>query len=107
MHPILLASLFLWKQSVDDDGDAGTNTDAVLLDPRKSGSDAVIASYKAITGTNVTTGIEEAIRALLKDSSVSSRNVASLMIGTTVGPPLLRTIYCGSDRVGALHQRCD
>lgn len=64
---------------------AGTNTDAVLLDPTKSGPSAVITSYKAITGRNVTTGIEEAIRTLLRDANVESASVASLMIGTTVG----------------------
>ncbi|KAL1902749.1 hypothetical protein Sste5346_001193 [Sporothrix stenoceras] len=61
----------------------GTNTDAVLLNPAKSGAEAVIASYKATTGADVTTGIEEAIRVLLKDASVQPSQVASLMIGTT------------------------
>ncbi|EPE05645.1 hydantoinase [Ophiostoma piceae UAMH 11346] len=61
----------------------GTNTDAVLLNPAKTGPEAVISSYKATTGVNVTTGIEEAIRALLKDASVEPSQVASLMIGTT------------------------
>ncbi|KAH8892391.1 hydantoinase [Thozetella sp. PMI_491] len=61
----------------------GTNTDAVLLNPAKTGPDAVITSFKATTGTDVTTGIEEAIQTLLKDSNVAPTNVASLMIGTT------------------------
>ena len=62
----------------------GTNTDAVLLDPTKSGPAAVISSFKATTGTDVTTGIEEAIRTLLKQANASPSSVASLMIGTTV-----------------------
>ncbi|CAK7197644.1 hypothetical protein SEUCBS139899_000292 [Sporothrix eucalyptigena] len=61
----------------------GTNTDAVLLNPTKSGSEAVVSSYKATTGADVTTGIEEAIRVLLKDANVQPSQVASLMIGTT------------------------
>ncbi|CAK7567497.1 MAG: hypothetical protein SEPTF4163_005462 [Sporothrix epigloea] len=61
----------------------GTNTDAVLLNPARSGSEAVISSYKATTGANVTTGIEEAIRVLLKDANIQPSQVASLMIGTT------------------------
>jgi N-methylhydantoinase A/oxoprolinase/acetone carboxylase beta subunit len=61
----------------------GTNTDAVLLNPAKSGAEAVIASYKATTGADVTTGIEEAIHVLLKDARVQPSQVASLMIGTT------------------------
>ncbi|CAK7270485.1 hypothetical protein SEPCBS119000_004115 [Sporothrix epigloea] len=61
----------------------GTNTDAVLLNPAKSGSEAVVSSYKATTGANVTTGIEEAIRVLLKDANIRPAQVASLMIGTT------------------------
>ncbi|KUJ08498.1 uncharacterized protein LY89DRAFT_332024 [Mollisia scopiformis] len=61
----------------------GTNTDAVLLDPNKTGPDAVISSYKATTGTDVTTGIEEAIRTLLESAKLSPASVASLMIGTT------------------------
>ncbi|KAJ9150395.1 Hydantoinase [Pleurostoma richardsiae] len=61
----------------------GTNTDAALLDPTTPGRDAVIASYKATTGTDVTIGIEQAIRTLLQDSNISPANIASLMIGTT------------------------
>lgn len=64
---------------------SGTNTDAVLLNPGKSGPEAVITSYKATTGTDVTTGIEEAIQKLLQDANVLPERVAGLMIGTTVG----------------------
>jgi N-methylhydantoinase A/oxoprolinase/acetone carboxylase beta subunit len=62
----------------------GTNTDAILLDPSKSGPDAVVSFYKATTGTDVTTGIEEAVQTLLRDSNLVPGNIASLMIGTTV-----------------------
>ncbi|KAK0101979.1 hypothetical protein ONS96_005947 [Cadophora gregata f. sp. sojae] len=61
----------------------GTNTDAVLLEPTKSGPAAVISSFKATTGTDVTTGIEEAIRTLLEQANASPSSIASLMIGTT------------------------
>ncbi|CZR51783.1 related to N-methylhydantoinase A/acetone carboxylase, beta subunit [Phialocephala subalpina] len=60
----------------------GTNTDAVL-DPAKLGPDAVISSYKAITGTDMTTGIAEAIRTLPQQANLPPTSVASLMIGTT------------------------
>jgi N-methylhydantoinase A/oxoprolinase/acetone carboxylase beta subunit len=62
----------------------GTNTDAVLLDPTRSGPDAVISSYKATTGTDVTTGINEAVRALLRNTGIPPVNIRGLMIGTTV-----------------------
>lgn len=71
-------------------GQSGTNTDAVLLDGTKSGSDAVLGTYKATTGTDVTTGIEEAIRTLLNDAHVPPSDIASLMIGTTVCSKLLQ-----------------
>ncbi|KAL3418384.1 hydantoinase [Phlyctema vagabunda] len=61
----------------------GTNTDAALLDLTKDGADAVISSHKATTGTDVTTGIEEAIRALVTSANIPLEEVASLMIGTT------------------------
>ncbi len=61
----------------------GTNTDAVLLNPSKTGPGAVLSSFKATTGRDVTTGIEEAIRVLLADAKVEPAHIASLMVGTT------------------------
>jgi N-methylhydantoinase A/oxoprolinase/acetone carboxylase beta subunit len=52
----------------------GTNTDAAILD---------IASYKAPTTKNITSGIESAIHAVLQDSKVEQSRVLSVTIGTT------------------------
>ncbi|TLD29327.1 hypothetical protein PspLS_03572 [Pyricularia sp. CBS 133598] len=77
----------------------GTNTDSVLLDLSKSGSDAVLASHKAVTSSNVALGVQETLQALLAaaatteaathasdasgrfDSTLSK--VAAVAIGTT------------------------
>ncbi|RDW62005.1 hypothetical protein BP6252_11438 [Coleophoma cylindrospora] len=61
----------------------GTNTDAVLLDLTKTGPEAVVASHKATTGTDVTIGIEDAINVLIQKTAIPLSQVASLMIGTT------------------------
>ena len=56
----------------------GTHTDAVLLD----GSD-VIASTKALTSADVTTGILDALETILSDSGVSENAIEAVMLGTT------------------------
>ncbi|TLD06539.1 uncharacterized protein PgNI_08578 [Pyricularia grisea] len=74
----------------------GTNTDSVLLDLSKSGSDAVLASHKAVTSSNVALGVQETLQALLAAaeaaipaSEASGRfdstlcKVAAVAIGTT------------------------
>ncbi|KAK7417608.1 hypothetical protein QQX98_004429 [Neonectria punicea] len=63
----------------------GTNTDAAILDIR--GFDApgrgVLASHKAATTQDITSGIEAAIRAVLDASAVDQDRVLSVTIGTT------------------------
>lgn len=56
----------------------GTNTDAVLLDGR-----SVLAAVKRPTSANVSTGIVEAIQALIDESGATVSNVRAVMIGTT------------------------
>ncbi|OCT48018.1 hydantoinase [Cladophialophora carrionii] len=61
----------------------GTNTDAVLLDTSKNGSEAVLASYKAPTTANVTLSVRETLKVLLATSPVDRANVSAIAIGTT------------------------
>ncbi|GAO46632.1 hypothetical protein SAICODRAFT_97302 [Saitoella complicata NRRL Y-17804] len=63
----------------------GTNTDSVLLDEalRSSPNRGIIAHFKSPTTPDVTTGIEYAVKAVLADSKVDPKDVASLTIGTT------------------------
>ncbi|KAL4874959.1 hypothetical protein BJY04DRAFT_172168 [Aspergillus karnatakaensis] len=63
----------------------GTNTDAVILDLRASDTPGrgVLASYKASTTPDITSGIENAIRAVLEESQVDQVRVLSVTIGTT------------------------
>ncbi|KAB8264286.1 hypothetical protein BDV32DRAFT_117604 [Aspergillus pseudonomiae] len=63
----------------------GTNTDAVLIDlgQRDAPSRGIRSSHKAPTSPDVTTGIQEAINTVLRDSRVAPENVASVTIGTT------------------------
>lgn len=63
----------------------GTNTDAAILDIQALDSPGrgVLASHKASTTTDITSGIEAAIRAVLKSSAVDKRRVVSVTIGTT------------------------
>ncbi|KAJ9646857.1 hypothetical protein H2204_000549 [Knufia peltigerae] len=58
----------------------GTNTDAVLisLSPTK-----IIASHKAPTTPDVTTGIAEAVRAIVSTSNVPLDAISCVIIGTT------------------------
>ena len=56
----------------------GTHTDAVLLD-----GDAVIASTKALTSADVTTGILEALETILSQHPGMEKSVAAVMLGTT------------------------
>lgn len=57
----------------------GTHTDAVLLD--RSGS--IVAKIKTATTSDVTTGIEAAIAALLLTSGVTPERITHVMLGTT------------------------
>lgn len=63
----------------------GTNTDAAIIDLRASESPGrgVLASHKASTTSDITSGIEAAIRAVLEESKVDQTRVLSVTIGTT------------------------
>ncbi|PPQ89891.1 hypothetical protein CVT25_004813 [Psilocybe cyanescens] len=66
----------------------GTNTDGVIIDIAKSNdssSRGVIASFKHATTSDVTTGIELAVKKILEQSGIDpgSKNILSLTIGTT------------------------
>ncbi|KAG6358264.1 hypothetical protein INS49_014148 [Diaporthe citri] len=63
----------------------GTNTDAALLDITASNtpSRGVLASHKASTTADITSGIEAAIREVLTASAVDQKKVLSVTIGTT------------------------
>ncbi|MDX1480491.1 MAG: hydantoinase/oxoprolinase family protein [Woeseiaceae bacterium] len=56
----------------------GTHTDAVLLD-----GDELVASTKALTSADVTSGILEALEIVLGDAGIDAANVAAVMLGTT------------------------
>ncbi|KAM4066229.1 hydantoinase/oxoprolinase domain-containing protein [Hirsutella rhossiliensis] len=63
----------------------GTNTDAAILDIKALDSPGrgVLASHKAPTTPDITSGIEAAIRAVLASSAVDQNRVLSVTIGTT------------------------
>jgi N-methylhydantoinase A/oxoprolinase/acetone carboxylase beta subunit len=56
----------------------GTNTDAVVMDGKR-----VVASVKATTSPDVTTGVREALTGALKQSGVAARSVDVVALGTT------------------------
>ena len=56
----------------------GTHTDAVLLD-----GDIVVASTKALTSVDVTTGILDALENILSASGVKEEHIEAVMLGTT------------------------
>lgn len=56
----------------------GTHTDAVILN-----GDNVIASTKALTSSDVVSGITVALDTILRDAAVSADQVETVMIGTT------------------------
>ncbi|KAF6818768.1 hydantoinase [Colletotrichum sojae] len=61
----------------------GTNTDSVLLDVSKTSTEAVVASHKAPTTSNVTLSVQATLKALLDESTVDPTNITALAIGTT------------------------
>lgn len=63
----------------------GTNTDAAILDIRAFDSPGrgVLASHKAATTADITSGIAAALRAVLEASAVDQRRVLSVTVGTT------------------------
>lgn len=56
----------------------GTHTDAVLLH-----GDEVVASTKALTSADVSSGILEALETILSDSGVAEDSIEAVMLGTT------------------------
>ena len=56
----------------------GTNTDAVIMQ-----NDTVLAATKQPTTSDVTSGIENALNAVLKASGIDSQAISAVMIGTT------------------------
>ncbi|THZ22592.1 DUF917-domain-containing protein, partial [Aureobasidium pullulans] len=63
-----------------------TNTDGVVLDPKKSSepSKGVIAWHKAPTTTNPSLGISNALVSMFDQAKINPSDVASVTIGTTV-----------------------
>ncbi|KAK1671772.1 hypothetical protein BDP55DRAFT_771552 [Colletotrichum godetiae] len=63
----------------------GTNTDAAILDITAADTPGrgVLASHKASTSPDITTGIEAAIRAVIQSSEIDQKRVLSVTIGTT------------------------
>ncbi len=57
----------------------GTNTDAVILDEENR----VVAKSKKPTSADISTGIQEAVAAVLKDSAVDPSQIEHAMLGTT------------------------
>jgi N-methylhydantoinase A/oxoprolinase/acetone carboxylase beta subunit len=56
----------------------GTNTDAVVMD-----ANSVVASFKAPTSADVTTGVREALAGALRQSGVAAQSVDVVALGTT------------------------
>lgn len=56
----------------------GTNTDAVLMDGRK-----VVSWYKTPTTSDVTSGIINALKAIIEETSLDVSKIDGVMIGTT------------------------
>ncbi|MCK5095182.1 MAG: hydantoinase/oxoprolinase family protein, partial [Spirochaetes bacterium] len=57
----------------------GTNTDAVILDK----DDSVVSKCKRPTTEDVSTGIKEAVDAVLSESGIDSSEIIHAMLGTT------------------------
>ena len=56
----------------------GTHTDAVLLD-----GEELVASTKALTSADVTTGILDALATVIDDSGIDQADIEAVMLGTT------------------------
>jgi DUF917 family protein/N-methylhydantoinase A/oxoprolinase/acetone carboxylase beta subunit len=63
----------------------GTNSDAAIIDITAFDSPhrGVLASHKAATTPDITSGIEKAIQSILDQSKVDKRSILSVTIGTT------------------------
>ena len=66
----------------------GTNTDGVIIDITSSedpSTRGVIASFKHPTTADITTGIELAVKEVLKQSGIDPARHASEILGLTIG----------------------
>ena len=90
----------------------GTHTDAVILD-----GDKIIAATKALTSSDVVSGVTNVLDTLLKDGSVAQTTINTVMIGTTqftnaiverreLAPVAAVRIGLPSGRGGARRSRC-
>ncbi|WWC69837.1 uncharacterized protein I206_103780 [Kwoniella pini CBS 10737] len=61
----------------------GTNTDAVILDITPGSSRPVLATHKAPTTADVTSGIQNAIKETLRKADVDKSHIQAVSIGTT------------------------
>lgn len=63
----------------------GTNTDAVAIDKSQQFTETrgLLAHFKTPTSPDVTQGIEDAVRAVLTLSQLSTSDIASVTVGTT------------------------
>ncbi|MFW6139016.1 MAG: hydantoinase/oxoprolinase N-terminal domain-containing protein, partial [Spirochaetota bacterium] len=57
----------------------GTNTDAVILDS----DDRIVSKCKKTTSEDVSTGIKNAVRGVLEESSIDPSSIVHAMLGTT------------------------
>lgn len=57
----------------------GTNTDAIILDENRN----LIHSVKSPTSLDIKTGIETALRGLLKEADIDKTKITHAMLGTT------------------------
>ncbi|KAL2786144.1 hypothetical protein BJX66DRAFT_347021 [Aspergillus keveii] len=70
---------------VEAKANAGTNTDAVVLDPTQQATPTrgVLASYKTPTTSDTTIAVESAIREVIARAKIDSAAISSITIGTT------------------------
>lgn len=61
----------------------GTNIDAVLLDTKKNGVEAIVSWNKTPTESNVTLGLRKTLEGLLQKSPGKENQVAAVTLGTT------------------------
>lgn len=61
----------------------GTNTDAVLLDTKQTGSEAIVSWHKTLTEANVTLGLQKTLHGLLQKAPGNERKIAAVTLGTT------------------------
>ena len=55
----------------------GTHTDAAIVD-----GGTVVASYKAVTSMDITSGILEALNAVVDKAQIATSEIRAVMLGT-------------------------